>query len=57
MTETAALNDHAARLDYAARKKIGYVIEICDELRSQDDVVFKTDHLCVSAVKQRSAGL
>ncbi|WFU41081.1 hypothetical protein QA640_00570 [Bradyrhizobium sp. CB82] len=59
MTETAAANDHASRLGYAARKGIGYVVEICDTMPSQDagDVLFRTAHLCVSAAKRQAAGL
>ncbi|GLR89332.1 DUF6798 domain-containing protein [Bradyrhizobium iriomotense] len=59
MTETAAANDHASRLAYAAGKGIGYVVEICDTLPPQDagDVSFRTAHLCVSPVKRQAAGL
>ncbi|MDE2380311.1 MAG: hypothetical protein KGM94_23840, partial [Bradyrhizobium sp.] len=52
MTEMADLNDHAARLAYASRKGIDYVVELCETLPSQDDVLFRTEHLCVSAVKR-----
>jgi len=51
MTEMADLNDHAARLAYASRHGIGYVVELCETLPSADDVVFRTTRLCVSAVK------
>jgi hypothetical protein len=59
MTETAELTDHAARMAYAARKGIGYIVEICDTLPSQDadGTLFRTSHLCVSNVqpKQQAA--
>jgi hypothetical protein len=59
MTATAAANDHASRLAYAARKGIGYVVDICDTLPPRDagDVSFRTAHLCVSAVNRQAAGL
>jgi hypothetical protein len=55
MTETAELNDHAARMAYAAREGIGYIVEICDTLPSQDTdgALLRTSHLCVSEVRPK----
>ncbi|MGY8662013.1 DUF6798 domain-containing protein [Bradyrhizobium sp. UFLA05-109] len=59
MTETAGLGDHASKLAYAARNGIGYVVEKCDTLSSQDagSALFRTAHLCVSAANRQAAGL
>lgn len=57
MTELAALDSHAARLGYAARNGIGYIVSLCETLPAQDDVVFRTSHLCVSAVRQQAESL
>ncbi len=54
MTALSATTDHTERLAYAARNGIGYVTEICDELPSQDGVLFRTTHLCVFAVPQQA---
>ena len=56
MTETEALESHAARLAYAAGHGIGYVVDRCETLSSQRDVVFRTRRLCVSAAERAPAG-
>lgn len=56
MTETEALESHAARLAYAAGHGIDYVVDRCETLSSQRDVVFRTRRLCVSAAERAPAG-
>ncbi|MET4065539.1 hypothetical protein ABID58_000313 [Bradyrhizobium sp. S3.2.6] len=56
MTETEALESHAARLAYAAGHGIDYVVDRCETLSSQRDVVFRTGRLCVSAAERAPAG-
>jgi len=56
MTEMAGLTDHAARLAYASRNGIDYVVELCEMPPSQDDVLFRTDRLCVFGAKRTVAG-
>ncbi|MBR0824802.1 hypothetical protein JQ596_04575 [Bradyrhizobium manausense] len=57
MTDLAALDSHAARLAYAARNGIGYIVSLCATLPAQSDVVFRTPHLCVSAVRRQAEKL
>ncbi|MET4260317.1 hypothetical protein ABIC09_005278 [Bradyrhizobium sp. S3.12.5] len=56
MTETEALESHAARLAYAAGHGIDYVVDRCETLSSQRDVVFRTGRLCISAAERAPAG-
>ncbi|WP_426421729.1 hypothetical protein [Bradyrhizobium genosp. A] len=56
MIETEALASHTARLAYAAGHGIGYVVDRCETLSSQQDVVFRTRRLCVSAAERAPAG-
>ncbi|TYL88201.1 hypothetical protein [Bradyrhizobium cytisi] len=55
MTETEALESHAARLAYAAGHGIDYVVDRCETLSSQRDVVFRTGRLCISAAERAPA--
>jgi len=48
----AGLTDHATRLAYASQNGLDYVLELCEMLPSQDDVLFRTDRLCVFGVKR-----
>jgi hypothetical protein len=49
MIETAVLETHAARMAYASQHGIGYIVDRCETLPSQGDVMFRTTRLCVSA--------
>lgn len=57
MTDLANLDSYAAKQAYAARNGIGYIVSICQTLPNQDDVVFRTEHLCVSGVRRATAAL
>jgi hypothetical protein len=56
MVETEALDSHASRLAYAARHGIDYVVDRCETLQSQRDVIFRTRRLCVAAPERAPAG-
>ncbi|WP_271613492.1 hypothetical protein [Bradyrhizobium sp. CCBAU 51627] len=56
MSETEALESHGARMAYAAGHGIDYVVDRCETLSSQRDVVFRTRRLCVSAAERAPAG-
>jgi hypothetical protein len=55
MAETAALSSHAARLAYASEHGIGYIVDRCETVPSQHDVIFRTSRLCVSATDRVAA--
>ncbi|WP_426410672.1 hypothetical protein [Bradyrhizobium ganzhouense] len=56
MAETEALESHAARMAYAVGHGIGYVVDRCETLSSQHDVIFRTRRLCVCATERAPAG-
>ena len=55
LTETEALQSHGARMAYATGHGIDYVVDRCETLPSQRDVVFRTRRLCVSAAERAPA--
>lgn len=57
MNDLENLESHAAKQAYAARNGIGYIVSYCETLPSQDDVVFRTEYLCVSGVRRATAAL
>jgi len=54
MNDAAHLGSLADRIDYARAKGIGYVIEGCAAAAAQQEIVFRSDRLCVFSGKAAS---